>query len=100
MTIHELYKQKEYEYEQYRIQKGVLDSKVEEAKVKMLDAVKELQSLIPTIEGENIRQDIEDIVGAVAAQEAEFSIEFLTQLKQKLEAVAVMIEQEVRSALQ
>lgn len=100
MTVHELYQKRLREYENYRVEKGVYDSKVEDGRAALTNAVSELSDVIATIENVDLKQRLERVVNRLCVEQEQITGETLAEVESELNSISFALEQEIRSALQ
>lgn len=100
MTVHELYNLKQQQYMQYKVDKGVYDSKWNEAKEALREAVLSLADKLEFVENADIKIKLSAIVDKLTSDSFDYSELSISSVKEELDAIAAEIEADIRRVLQ
>ena len=100
MNVHELYNLKQQQYMQYKIDKGVWDSKLNETRQKLMESITALEGSVEQIDDANIKAKIVSIIQILEGNPEQLTTDILDSAKAELDSVCLDIEQKIRQVLQ
>lgn len=99
MTIHELYNQKQQQFMQYQVDKGVYDAKLRDAQGELLKAARELQGSLELVDNPAIKSALVEVTNTITSENFEYSENNLLAVKSQIDTVANNLESEIRAVL-
>lgn len=99
MTLREQYDAKLREYNEYRIQLGVYEAKLNTCRETLINNIQSLAALIPSIQDEITKTSIQDIVDIASSTNYEFTSENLESIRERIDRVCLTLEAIIQEAL-
>lgn len=101
MTVHELYAEKQKRYQDYQVQLGVYEQRLEDSKAKVLAAITSLQEASKNIPDVGIRSCLESLAQTVLESEDSLSDPaVLSSIQSRLGGITASLESAIKEALQ
>lgn len=100
MTVHELYAEKQKKYQEYQVQRGIYERRLEDSLEKLMNTAVQLQSVSKNISDLGTRSCIESLVTSILeAKDSLSDPQVLSAITERLAGISATLENVIQEAL-